>query len=162
MNGRSFRLEKNMLEIKLDLLDESNNRQMKIFRKLKIYLRDQVNVMEGLLELQKSEDEFQNEFQALQEGAMSITEDSTEENMQVEAFQKYANAIQEGNNRVNAYRLKIMNLHASLLVKIFEGQFSADDFIDGADTNYPEICKSIYATILGEEDIAGSDEKKSQ
>ncbi|KMT60959.1 hypothetical protein X560_0379 [Listeria fleischmannii 1991] len=99
------------------------------------------------MEIEKLTKEFQTHQRVIES---KLAEEGAGEGEMIEEIQ---NAV----SKTYEFRLKLIKLHAKLIEKIFNHQFSVEEFIDGVGVDYQEVCESIYMKVLGGQ---SEDEKK--
>lgn len=139
-----------MVQITLNIKNKDDKRERKSYSKNQIYLRDQVTVLEEYPKIEKMADELQAHMLEAQNQLKKIIDGNDEVESTLENYQENADSLYPK-------RVELIQLHANLMSKLFDYQFSAEEFIDGCSAEDFENCQLIYMEVLGGE---SSEEKK--
>lgn len=139
-----------MIDIVLNQKNDKGDYEQKKYFKNQIFLRDQVTVLEEYPKIEKASDELR----AL------TTETQSQLEVILNGDDKAESTLlnyQENADSLYPKRVKLIQLHANLMSKIFDYQFSAEEFLNGCSTEDFENCQLIYMEVLGGE---SKEEKK--
>lgn len=141
--------------IQIEFTNEDN--EHKVFKRKKIFLQDQVNVLENLAKLEET-NKVNNKFQKeLAEYAQRMEAVDLENGDGTELIEQYTAKLHEIDVAIQKSHLELIDVYAEMMIKIFNEEFTKDEFLQGMEANFQAVCDDIIAQVLGG---SSDDEKK--
>lgn len=136
---------KNMIQI--EFTNETG--ESRVFKRNKIFLQDQVIVLENLAKLEETRKLNSKLQKELEESVEHMQEVDLENDESTEQIEQYTAKLREMDVAIQKAHLEMIYVYAEMMIKIFNEEFTTDEFLQGMGTDFQIVCDNIISEILG-------------